>query len=201
MLVNIEAKLAFLAQTKCGSTSIESALRPHSHIIYSGHHRVTHMHAMRFKRFIRSYLDAVGIDGVEITCMIRHPQAWLESWWRYRSQPGRWDAELETTGISFEQFVNEYIDEENKAYVDLWTQAKFMSGQKKQLLVDHVFRFEELDVFHAFWEERLGKSIDITHQNKSPERKAELSASTQRRLEIYLARDYEIWESETVGHK
>lgn len=201
MLVHIEARLAFLAMTKCGSTSVENALKPHCHLVFSGHHKVTHMHIQRYKRFVEPYLKVIGVEDVETTCLFRNPIDWLESWWRYRSQPGRWGAELDTSEVSFEQFACEYLDEADRAYVKVGRQTGLISGPRQPVLVDHLFRFEEMDRFQAFWQERLGFEIELPHHNKSPERPPELSTTTRSRLEAFLSQDFDIWENRTVGHR
>ena len=64
MLILWREKLALLAVPKTGSTAIEEALQPYAAISYSRPPMVKHMTLTRFNRFMRPYLDVVGLAEV-----------------------------------------------------------------------------------------------------------------------------------------
>ncbi len=199
MIINLEAKLAYLAMTKCGSTAFENALKHEANIIFSGSSTVSHMTARRYHDLIVPYLGSVGIEGIETTAVIRYPLSWLESWWRYRSEDRFATEPTYTAEMSFDRFVNLYIDRDD-AFSDFWSQAQFLSAEDGKLLVDHIFRYEELQRLRAFWEARLGYTLFIERYNVSPSRTAEIAPATVWRLEDSHPRDYEIWHNGTIGH-
>lgn len=202
MIISFKAKLAFIAQTKCGSTSIENALRWHANVAYTGDAKVTHMHMFQYRRWILPYLDFIGETGIETTCLFRHPVDWMESWWRYFSQPGVLPEGEDTGGLSFERYVLEWLEGSDRPYHDVGKQSGMLPGLVRKVSVDHLFRYEELDRFVALWEERLGARLALERHNVSPEREgAELSPPVRARLEAALAEEFDIWESQTVGHK
>lgn len=199
MIVNLDAKLAYLAMTKCGSTAFENAIKHVSHICYSGHPSVTHMIALRYNDVIADYLNFIGANDVETTSVIRYPVSWLESWWRYRNKAEFATSEQRTDDITFDTFVNQYVDG-GPIYDDIWSQAKFLSDNHDNLIVDHIFRYEEFEKLQTFWEARLGTSLTVEQFNVSQERTTYIAATTLRRFETTFPRDFEIWESCTVGH-
>lgn len=195
MLLNIDARLAYLAMTKTGSTSVENALRPYCHVMFTGHHRVTHMPAHHFERFIRPYLAESGINGVETVCQLRHPLDWLESWWRYRSKPPKRERHVSTDGVSFDRFVSEYIEGADRPYLGMHRPQSFLCDESGELLVQIVFRFEEMDLFARFLSDRFGQNIALPRHNRSPRRWARLGRKTRARAEAFFAPELEIWEN------
>lgn len=195
MLLHIEGRFAYLAMTKTGSTSVENAIRRHCHVLFTRHHRVTHMPAHHFERFIRPYLAESGIEGIETVCQLRHPVDWLESWWRYRSKPQPWEAEVDTSKISFDQFAEEYIAGAERPYLGMHRPQAFLCDSAGKLIVDRVFRFEEMPVLARFLSDRLERKITIERHNVSPRRWRRLSKPVEARLEAFFAPELEIWEN------
>lgn len=199
MLLSIDGRFAYLAMTKTGSTSVENALRPHCHVMFTGHHRVTHMPAHHFERFLRPYLAESGLHEIDTVCQLRHPVSWLESWWRYRSKPAAWEPEVDTRKVSFETFCAEYIDGVERPYLGMHRQQAFLCDAAGDLLVDIVYRFEDMDLFSDFLSTRLGRPVKIARHNVSPRRLwAPLSRKLKARLEQYFAPELEIWEGKTA---
>lgn len=195
MLVHLEARLAYFAMTKSASTSVENALKRHCQIVFSGDHRVTHMMPQRFETHLRPYLERIGLTGVETCCQMRRPVDWVESWWRYRSQPGRWEAGLDTSEVPFEDFVAAYLDGADIPYARIGRQRNFLTAPDGRVLVDYIYRVEEMDLFRRFLEARTGLVLDIGHHNPSPRRWARLSPQMRARLDAYLDVENTLWEN------
>lgn len=198
MLMHIDGRFAYLAMTKTGSTSVENALRPHCHVMFTRHHRVTHLPAHHFERFLRPYLRETGLPEIDTVCQLRHPVAWLESWWRYRSSPPPWEADLDTSEIGFEQFAEEYIAGADRPYLGMHRPQAFLCDAEGRLLVDIVYRFEEMALFGQFLGARMGKPVRIARHNASPGRVARLSRVMLSRLEAYFAAEIGLWEDRTA---
>ncbi|MSU91437.1 hypothetical protein GE300_17800 [Rhodobacteraceae bacterium 2CG4] len=198
MLLNIDGRFAYLAMTKTGSTSVENAIRRHCHVMFTRHHRATHMPAHHFERFLRPWLDESGIADIDTVCQLRHPVDWLESWWRYRTRPGDWEPEVSTDGIDFARFAEEFVAGEDRPYLRLHRPQSFLCDAGGRLLVDIVFRFEDMDLFSGFLSDRLGRAVKIERHNASPRRRARLSRPLRARLEAHFAPELEIWESGTA---
>lgn len=195
MLLHIDGQFAYLALTKTGSTSIETALRPHCQIQFSGDHRVSHMPAHHFERFIRPYLTEAGFTEIDTVAQLRHPISWLESWWRYRSDPRPGEAWSDTSGISFEQFAGEYADGADRPYLGMHRQLGFVCAADGTRQADIIFRFEDMDIFRKFLERRLGFEVALPRHNTSPRRWARLSRPMKARLETYFAPELDLWEN------
>ena len=198
MLVHLEGRFAYLALTKSGSTSVENALRPRCQILFTRDHRVTHMPAHQFDRLVRPCLDAMGLPPVDSVCQLRHPVSWLESWWRYRSKPPPEEAHLATGGIGFERFAQEYMDGADRPYLGMHRPMGFLTetgGTDGKVIVDLVFRYEDMELFAAFVERRTRRPIRLGRDNRSPFRWARLSRPVRARLEDFFAPELAVWES------
>jgi len=198
VLLNIDGRFAYLAMTKTGSTSVENAIRKHCHVMFTRHHRATHMPAHHFERFLRPWLEESDIRHVDTVCQLRHPIDWLESWWRYRSKPGAWEPEVSTKGIGFDQFAEEYISGADRPYLGVHRPQSFLCDAKGALLVDIVYRFEDMGLFNEFLSVRLARPVKIERHNSSPRRWARLSRASRARLEEYFTPELDIWENRTA---
>ena len=197
MLVMLKARLAYLAMPKTGTTGLQAALRKHAQIIFTRNPQQTHMHAEYFEHFIRPYLTAIGATEVETICQIREPISWLESWWRYRTRDGLSAPSRSTAHLSFEAFAGEYLDGIDRPYLDISRPLGFLADQNGKLLVQRIFRYEDMGYFLEFLADRTSGPVRPQRKNVSPAREAHLSLVMRSRLEDYFAPEYEIWENGT----
>ncbi len=195
MLLHLNGNFAYLALTKSGSTSVENALRPHCQIMFTGDHRVSHMPAHHFERFLRPYLAEAGFANIETVAQLRHPISWLESWWRYRSKPQKGEEWADTSDVKFEQFAGEYIDGADRPYLGMHRQLGFICDAQGKRQADIIFRYEDMDIFRKFLEARISASLTLSRDNKSPRRWTRLSRPMRNRLESFFAPELEIWET------
>jgi hypothetical protein len=131
-------------------------------------------------------------------CQIRAPVSWLESWWKYRGTDQMEDPAKTTAHLSFETFAGEYLDQADRPYLDISRPLGFLADQTGKVLVQSIFRYEEMDHFLGFLSARVGAPVTLARRNVSPPRKAPLSAEMRGRLEAYFAPEMDIWESGTV---
>ena len=195
----------FLAATKCGSTSIETAFMPHSQIILQNPPNIKHANYAGFQRFLQPFLASAGFprESYEVVCAFREPIDWLSSWWRYRSRaqlanPANPRHRNYTGDMSFEQFARAYI-EGNAQFVQVGRQAKFVRPSPGGAEVDRIFRYDRLDLLIDFLCEKVGKEVEVGSANTSPERSSSLSEECDIELREFLAPEYRIYERAIEG--
>jgi hypothetical protein len=196
MLVFWEQRLAILATPKTGSTAIQAALESMATLAIQRPPVLKHTPVQRFHRFIGPYLETTSGQPFTVVALMREPGSWLGSWYRYRQRDDIPDRSKSTLAISFDRFVNDWCDDPQPAHAAVGSQAKFLQP-KGEKGVDHLFRYEEIDAFVQFLEDRLGHEIILPRLNVSPEANLDLLPETKARLRQAAARDYALYETLT----
>jgi hypothetical protein len=194
LLVFLKHRLVVFSTPKCGSTALEKSLAPLSDIVLQGDPRIKHCTFHRYKWRFEKFLAIFESEPPDTTALIRHPQDWLGSWYRYRH--GSWlDGTAQSTkGVSFDQFVDGYLADEQPAFATVGSQARFLTHPKTGETVDHLFRYDAFEDFRSFLENRLGQSIALDRLNASPEMRLSLAPQLARRLESTCAADFALYE-------
>lgn len=196
MLVLWREKLAFLAVPKTGTTAIEAALAPYAAIAFVRPPNVKHMTHRRFDRFIRPYLDKAGLGNVETLAVMREPVDWLGSWYRYRQRDAIAGTAKSTAALTFDQFVEAYLDDGRRAdFADIGSQAKFLAQDQKVIRLDHLYRYENMPALVDFLGVRLGQPLSLPALNVSPKRDIALAGDLRRELESRYHTDFDLWAS------
>ncbi len=196
MMIFWNAKLAFLAVPKTGTTAIESALAPHASISFRRQPNLKHMTHQRFNRFIRPYLKKEGKEDVEMVAVMREPISWLGSWYRYRQRPALENTSNSTRNVSFDEFVQAYVGGSDRPdFAKIGSQARMLSVSRSQVGMDHLFKYENLPAFTRFLSERLEREIAFPTMNVSPKLEIELSPETEDRLRRKYALDFETYNA------
>lgn len=195
MLVFWEHRLVFLATPKTGSTAIESALESLAAIAVTRPPLLKHTNIHRYRRFLGPYLKAASGHEFETVALMREPRAWLGSWYRYRRREAV-EAAKGTHDITFEQFVRAYASDPQPSYADVGAQERFFRPRNGEG-VDHIFRYEEIELFVAFLEDRLGCEITLPVLNVSPKADLELSEEGEAILRQACAADYALYDQIT----
>ncbi|WP_128253910.1 hypothetical protein [Falsirhodobacter deserti] len=191
MLVFWEQRLVFLATPKTGSTAIESALEALSAISVTRPPLLKHTTVHRYHRFIGPYLKAASGHDFEVMALMREPRDWLGSWFRYRTREAAEDGKA-TRGMTFEEFVRAYASDPQPAFADVGSQERFLRPRNGEG-VDHLFRYEEIDRFIAFLEDRLDCAITLPRLNVSPPGSLDLSAEAETLWRQACAPDLELY--------
>ncbi|WP_084386150.1 hypothetical protein [Roseinatronobacter thiooxidans] len=199
MLYFLKHKLVLFATPKAGSTALEHALAPLADIVLQGDPRIKHCTFQRYKWRMEKFIQIFEEDAPQTAALIRHPEDWLGSWFRFRH--GSWleGTPRSTRGLSFDQFVEGYLAEKQPAFAAVGQQAKFLTHPKTGETVDHLFRYEAMPEFVAFLEARLGTAITLERQNVSPNHHISLSPALRQRLEQHYAEDYALYASARGG--
>lgn len=196
MLVFWEQRLAFLATPKTGSTAIAAALESLAAVSIQRPPLLKHTTVHRYRRFIGPYLEAASKDTFTLVALMREPTDWLGSWYRFR-QRDETDAGKSTKGISFDAFVRAWCQDPRPDFADVGSQGKFLRP-RQGVGVDRLFRYEEIDSFVHFLEERLDCEITLPRLNVSPLGATELSAETEALLRDVAAEDFALYATLTA---
>ncbi|WP_208348363.1 gamma-glutamyl kinase [Pseudaestuariivita rosea] len=195
MLVFWKEKLAFLSQSKTASEAFEAALTPHADIVITSPPQLKHATIQRYNRFLRPMFTVAGAEDIETMALIREPIDWLNSWYRYRLRPSLASSANSTVGISFDAFVEAYMQRPRPAFAEVGSQAKFLTGGKGDMTIDHLFRYESMPDVITFLEDRLQMEITLPQMNVSPVLNLTLDPEIETRVRAFLTKEYEIWNS------
>lgn len=193
MLVFWEQRLAFLATPKTGSTAIAAALESLAAVSIQRPPLLKHTTVRRYRRFVGPYLKAASNDSFTLVALMREPRDWLGSWYRFRQRDGT-DPANSTQGMSFDDFVQAWCREPRPAFADVGSQAQFLR-QRQGAGVDRLFRYEKIDTFVTFLEDRLNCEIILPRLNVSPSGATDLSAATEELLHETAAEDFALYQS------
>jgi hypothetical protein len=193
MLVFWDQRLAFLATPKTGSTAIAAALESLAAVSIQRPPLLKHTTVYRYRRFIGPYLEAASKESFTVVALMREPRDWLGSWYRYRHREGTEPARS-TRGMTFDAFVRAWCEDPRPEFADVGAQAKFLRP-RQGVGVDRLFRYEEIDTFVHFLEDRLGCEIILPRVNVSPPGVTELTPATLALLREVAAADYAMYET------
>lgn len=196
MLVFWEQRLAFLATPKTGSTAIAAALESRAAVSIQRPPLLKHTTVHRYRRFIGPYLEAASKDHFTLVALMREPTDWLGSWYRFR-QRDETDAGKSTRGISFDDFVQAWCQDPRPDFADVGSQGKFLRP-RQGVGVDRLFRYEEIDSFVRFLEDRLHCEITLPRLNVSPAGATQITAQTAARLREVAAEDFALYATLTA---
>jgi len=194
MLIFTEEKLVLLAVPKTGTTAWEAVLGARADIVLRAPPRMKHMTLARFQAVLLPQLERAGCHGLETAAVLRAPEDWLGSWYRYRQRPALDGTPASTQGIPFEAFVQAYLSDDRPAYADLGHQARFVRPKPGHPAVDHLFRYEDQAGLAAFLASRLGPVAAPPRRNASQDQILSLSETTRDQLRRDRAADFALYE-------
>ena len=206
MLLAPGKNFVFLAMTKTGSTSIENAFSPYSHVSMQGN-PFKHTRYAGFQRYLQPFLASKGFEreSYEVVCVFREPIDWLSSWWRYRSREEISDpshrAHVNYAGhTTFEEFVRAYMKDE-KPFARVGRPSQFVQPHPKKVErgIDRIFRYDRLDLLVEYLCEKVGDEVEVGVSNVSPKMSYSLSAECEEELRAFMAPEYEIYEKAIGG--
>lgn len=193
MLVFWDQRLAFLATPKTGSTAIAAALESLAAVSIQRPPLLKHTTVHRYRRFIGPYLEAASKGEFTVVALMREPRDWLGSWYRYR-QRDETDPARSTRGMSFDSFVRAWCSDPRPDFADVGSQERFLRP-RQGVGVDRLFRYEEINRFVDFLEDRLNCEVILPRLNVSPTAEMELSPETEAMMREVAAPDYEMYRT------
>jgi hypothetical protein len=201
MQIALKQRVCFLCTPKCASTSIEAAILPYCDISFTMDPRVKHLSASFYKTRIEPMLAAIAPNlQIETFCLIREPTAWISSWYRYRMRPALLKADpnkraRSTKGITFDHFVNELLSDHPRPFAQIGSQKEFMSDPDGNLLVDRVFRVEDMALVSEYLSEKFQQPIEIPKKNVSRRKPSHDLVAYRDKLHAKFYADYELYDS------
>jgi len=155
--------------------------------------QLKHTGAQKYHRFLAPYVGDGKNRDFTVVGVMREPIEWLGSWYRYR-QRGDEVAGKSTQGISFDDFVRAWCQEEQPEFARVGSQADFLAPLDGRQC-DRIFRYDRLHRFLGFLEHRLNTRIELQQVNISPQFDTPLSAEVERLLRSRCAREFEVYET------
>ena len=192
MMIFSKERLAYLAVPKTGTSAIERALHRRASMVVRDPPGLKHTNARGFERRFRGMFEKGLKSPIQTVAVMREPLDWLGSWYRYRQRSGLSGHPNSTENISFDQFIEGYLSDTQPAYSEVGSQARFVTDDGGDLLVNHLFQYEDLGPFLTFMQRRLGAEITLQIVNKSPNRPLDLSAELNDALRQRCAADFQI---------
>ena len=195
MLIFWKEKLVILAVAKTGTTAFEDELAPHADVAFRNPPRLKHATAHTMRHGFPKLFRPENADSFEQVAVMRDPLDWLGSWYRYRQRSFLDGQPQSTSGLSFEAFVKGYLASPRKSFANIGSQAKFLEPRPNGTIVNHLFRYENLEDAVAFLQSRLGLEISLPQKNVSPYADLTLSKETEAALRAQCSHDFRLWES------
>lgn len=192
MLVFWKQRLVILATPKTGTTAIETALESLASVVIQHPPQLKHTPVRRYRRFLAPYLKSAANEDFTVVAMMREPVDWLGSWYRYRTREAIIDTARSTAAMSFDDFVQGYLERPQPEYADIGSQSIFLQGGDGPG-VDRIFRYEDIGTLIAFLEDRLNCEIILPRLNVSPAGSTTLSPATEARLRADCAADFALY--------
>ena len=195
MLVFSKHKLVFLSVPKTGTTAWQAALGPHASMVISDPPELKHAPVFRYNRFFRPALEKFIGDDLHVIAVMREPIDWLGSWYRYRQRPFLEGRPAGTHRLSFDAFVQGYVQGKQPQYANVGSQSKFLEPQKNGTAATHLFRYDDQVGLMKYLESRLGVRLNPTRLNESPKDRPILSSETEAVLRRKYAPDFQLYNS------
>lgn len=193
MLIFWEQRLVFLATPKAGSSAVEAALEPLAAVTMQRPVPLKHMSAKDYRLHLAPYLEAQAGAPFTTVALMREPIGWLRSWYRFRNRDDFEDPDHPMRGRSFEAFAQDYMATPRPAHADIGSQAAILCDASGAPLVDQIFRYEDIEAFVHFLEDRLDCAITLPRVNVPPAADVKLSPQTEAALHAAMAEDFRLY--------
>lgn len=174
--------ISFVAVPKTATIAIERAFAPFVRDF------VPHRH--------ENVSSVKSVSQNPCLCLVRHPLEWMESYYKYlRFSPyfAKVDSVWGLRSKSFEDFVQAFMRGRR-----MWPEPHRFQHEyvcAEGLLVEHVYRYDQLDVAIDHLSTHCCERPAIGMHNVSPEVALELSSGTRAQFEIYMEKDYDLFEN------
>lgn len=193
MLVFWRAKLVLLAVPKTGTTAFEEALLPHADAAIINPPDKKHITARRWHSDLAPYFENRGRRKLKTMAVIREPRDWLGSWYRYHKRPEALGGPASTADLSFAEFVEGWLTDSPPEFARIGRQSSFVSSDDGRVIVDHLFRYEDMARVVQFLEKKIGVRLDVPRRNISPQAELSLPPALEERLRAEAQADFALW--------
>lgn len=195
MLVFYKERLAFLSVPKTGSTAYHTALRDRADLVITHPPELKHAPVRRYDRFIQNMYRKMYDTEMEIMAVVREPIDWLGSWYRFRSRDDRVGHAHSTRDLSFDAFVQAYMQSPQPEFAEIGSQSQFFRTRNNGVGASHVFKYEHQDKIVSFLQEKLDFRFNLERENVSPAMDLTLSSETERKFRKRHAADFAVHDA------
>ena len=194
MMAMAHAGFVFLAMPKTGSSVLQRSFARHAQVLVRQPPMMKHMSAAKYEKVMAPWLARCGLprDSYETMCLVRDPVERAVSWWKYRARPELQGKPNFTGDMAFAEFAERLVSGD----IPLGTATNFVTDKHGQVIVDRLYRYENLEVAAAWMAEKLAIPMPaLPPTNVSPKREPELDAAGRARLEKFFDSDRELYQS------
>ncbi len=158
------------------------------------------MSLRRYMRFVAPLVAQYTDKPMETCALIRAPEDWLGSWYRYRQRDAIAATPRSTRGMDFDSFVGAYLSKPPPPPAAVGVQSRFLSGPRGEGGVDTLFRYEAMEAFCLWLSRRLDLPLELKRENVSPGGGGtpELSPAMRARLQAERAACFRLHEQAQV---
>ncbi|PCH92438.1 MAG: gamma-glutamyl kinase [Rhodobacteraceae bacterium] len=195
MLIFLKEKLVFFSMPKTASTAVEITLGNLCEMRLSKNPRIKHTPYRKYQRFILPFLNTVMDSEPHTIAAFREPVDWLGSWYRYRARDELVGKPNSTQHLSFNQFIEGYLQDDIPEFAKFGSQAKFVLNKEGDVGMTNLFRYEQMDIMTDFMKKRLKKQFTLPQSNVSPKMELELSPKLLQELQTSYSDDFDIYEN------
>lgn len=195
MLIGLDSKFVFVANTKTASTSIETALAPVAEIALGGNPARKHV---PLHDAIKAHPEIFAQPGQWPRFffkfgVIRDPLDWIDSWFRYR-RSNRVESPL-PQDMSFAEFWERQDWNFRRADGRPYLQSHMFCGPQGKVLADVIIPYHRLTEMFPGICAALGLVAPLPRENVSRLREAEaLPPALDARLRDFYAEDYALFD-------
>lgn len=193
MLIFWDQRLVFLATPKAGSSAVEAALEPLASVAMKRPDPLKHMSAQDYLSNLAPYLEAASGERFTTVALMREPVGWLMSWYRFRQRDAFDGEEAAIRRHSFETFARAYVDPADPLHAEIGRQSDVLADAEGKPLVDRIFRYEAIDRFVHFLEDRLDCAITLPRVNVPPAADVKLTRESESKLREAMAADVTLY--------
>lgn len=193
MLIFWDQRLVFLATPKAGSSAVEAALEPLASVAMKRPDPLKHMSAQDYLSHVAPYLEAASGERFTTVALMREPVGWLMSWYRFRQRDAFDGEEAAVRRHSFETFARAYVDPADPLHAEIGRQSDVLADAEGKPLVDRIFRYEAIDRFVHFLEDRLDCAITLPRVNVPPAADVKLTRESEAKLREAMAADVTLY--------
>jgi hypothetical protein len=120
---------------------------------------------------------------------------WLMSWYRFRQRDILDGEDAAIRRHSFETFARSYMDPADPLRSEIGLQSDVLADAAGAPLVDRIFRYEAIDRFVHFLEDRLDCAITLPRVNVPPAADVKLTGESEAALRTTMAADVALYDS------
>ncbi|MCF1709039.1 sulfotransferase family protein [Tabrizicola sp. J26] len=197
MIILGRQRLVFLEMPKAASTSIARMMkRGFADEVIVRDKADRHIGIVGFRRKIEEPLSLALGGPIETFAVVRDPidRAW--SWYRYRHREKVRGLPVDTSGMTFEQFLAGCLIRPVPAHARTGSQARFVGFADGRAEVDYLFDFANLKGLKMFLSRRAHTGLHLPRRNASPaEPLPEVPAALSEALRQHWAEDFALYDT------